>query len=130
MKQWPKLHRAFALRDQRTRSATAPSGRLLAVTVTTRIGRTGRAIRAALAELSPAEADRFEREYRHALTRAAETLDLSEAEAVLNRWWGVATLRANPPTLEEQRQVQRLHAGEDIGWPSPAARAEAHRTSP
>lgn len=98
--------------------------------MTTRIERTGGAIRAALAELSPGEADDFEREYRHALNRAAETLDVSEAEAVLNRWWGVATLRANPPTLEEQKLVQRLHAGEDVGWPSPAARAEAGRTSP
>ena len=95
----------------------------------TKIERTGRATRAALAELSPAEAAAFEREYRQALTGAAETLDVSEAEKVLNRWWGVATLRANPPTLEEQQLVQRLHAGEDVGWPSPTARLEAHRAS-
>jgi len=56
------------------------------VAVTTRIERSGQAIRAALAELSPAEAEAFEREYRHALTHAAQTLDLSEANAVLNRW--------------------------------------------
>lgn len=98
--------------------------------MTTRIERSGQAIRAALAELSPAEAEAFEREYRHALTHAAQTLDLSEANAVLNRWWGIAALRANPPTVEEQQLVQRLHEGDDIGWPSPAVRSEAHRTSP
>ena len=82
-----------------------------------------------MAELSPAEAAGFEREYRLALTHAAETLDLSDAEAVLDRWWGVATLRANPPTPEEQQLVQRLHGGEDVGWLSPVARGKAHRSS-
>lgn len=90
------------------------------MTVTIKIRRDGQAIRSALAEVSDVEAARFVEEYRDALTRAAGTLDLSEAEAVLTRWWGIATLRANPPTDAERELVRRLRAGEDVGWSSPA----------
>ncbi len=92
----------------------------MAVTTTT-IQRSGQAIQAALTALSPPEADQFRREYRDALTRAADTFDLTEAETILTRWWGIAHIRANPLTADEQQLVQRVRAGEDVGWTSPAA---------
>lgn len=89
--------------------------------VTTKIERSGRAVHAALADLSPQEANRFQNEYRDALTHAAETFDLTEAESMLTRWWGIANIRANPLTDEERQLVQRVQAGEDVGWTSPAS---------
>jgi len=70
--------------------------------VTTKIERSGRAVHAALADLSPEEAERFQHEYRDALTHAADTFDLTEAESMLTRWWGIANIRANPsPTKND-----------------------------
>ncbi|MPZ67862.1 MAG: hypothetical protein GEU83_21070 [Pseudonocardiaceae bacterium] len=56
---------------------------------TTKIERSGPAIRAVLAEASPAE------------------FDLAPAEAVLDRWWGIAAIRANPLSEQEQAQLAR-----------------------
>lgn len=85
------------------------------MTVTmSRVERSGPAIQAALAATSPGEAAQFAKEYRRALTRSAETLDLTDAEALLTRWWGIATIRANPLTAEEQKLVRRVRAGEDL----------------
>jgi hypothetical protein len=98
--------------------------------LTTKIARSGQDISAALHELSPEEAAQFDHEYREALVRAANTFDLTEAETVLNRWWGIATLRANPLTDDEHDLIRRFHAGEDVGRPSPTARTTAeHATS-
>lgn len=80
----------------------------------TRIERSGAAVQAALARMSPEDAETFQCEYRGALTRAATTLDLSEAEAVLTHWWGIATIRANPLTPAEQEIVRRVRAGEEL----------------
>lgn len=90
--------------------------------MTTRVARSGRDVSAALHERSPLEAARFDQEYREALVRAAETFDLVEAETVLSRWWGIANLRVNPLTVEEQELVRRFRAGEDVGRASPTAR--------
>lgn len=98
--------------------------------VTTKIARSGQAISAALQELSPQEAATFDREYRDALVRAADTFDLTDAETVLTRWWGIANLRANPLTEEEHDLIRRFHAGEDVGRPSPTARNTAEQTAP
>jgi hypothetical protein len=80
---------------------------------TTRIERSGPAVRAALTDLSPDEAPRFEHDYRAALSRATDTLDLREADDVLNRWWGIACIRANPLSLEEEQLVRRIQAGDE-----------------
>jgi Family of unknown function (DUF6247) len=85
------------------------------VTVTmTRIERSGPAVHSALAVTSPAEAETFQQEYRAALTQAAATLDLCDADAVLTHWWGIATIRANPLTPAEQELVRRVRAGEEL----------------
>lgn len=97
--------------------------------VTTKIARSGRDISAALHELSPQEATEFDQQYREALARAADTFDLTEAETVLTRWWGIATLRANPLREEEHDLIRRFHAGEDVGRPSPTARAPQQTTT-
>lgn len=82
-------------------------------TATTRIERWGPAIRAALAQVSPAECAQFETEFAHALTRAGAgaEFDLAPAEQVLDRWWGIAVIRANPLTDHEQAQLTRARDG-------------------
>ena len=58
-------------------------------TATTRIERSGPAVRAALAQLSPEECAQFEAEFAQATARAGAEYDLAPAEAVLDRWWGI-----------------------------------------
>jgi len=91
-----------------------------------KVERSGAAILLTLQEVSAGEADQFADEYRAALQRAASTFDLSESERVLDRWWGIAHLRLNPPIEEERDLVRRLRAGEDVGWSSPQERSAAH----
>ena len=62
-------------------------------TATTRIERSGPAVRAALAQLSP------------------EEYDLAPAQQVLDRWWGIAVIRANPLSDHEQAQHARAREG-------------------
>jgi hypothetical protein len=89
------------------------------VTVAMTIDRSGPAVLEALRALSPGEADVFEAEYRATLARAAESLDLGEAERVLTHWWGIVSLRLNPLTESERELMRRFQAGEDVGWSSP-----------
>ena len=89
------------------------SGTMSVMTVT-RIERSGRTIYAALQTSSPDEADGFADDYRAALTRSTETLDAGDPESVLDRWWGIATIRANPLTENEREFVRRVRAGEDL----------------
>ena len=95
------------------------------VSVDVTVQRSGAAILQALQDVSVDEAEVFSGEYRAALQRAASTFDLSESERVLDRWWGIAHLRLNPATEEEDDLVRRLHAGEDVGWSSPQERMAA-----
>ncbi|MGH3993888.1 MAG: DUF6247 family protein, partial [Pseudonocardiaceae bacterium] len=68
-----------------------------------------------LAEVAPAECGRFEAEFAEALARAGTKFDLAPADAVLDRWWGVAVMRANPLSEREQAQVARARAGDFTG---------------
>jgi hypothetical protein len=95
--------------------------------VEAKVARTGPAIRQALQDVAPGEAETFAGEYGAALRGAAASLDVSEAEEVLTRWWEVAYLRLNPPTEEEREFVRRLEAGEDVGWASPQDWLAANR---
>ena len=79
--------------------------------VEVKVARTGPAILQVLEEVSPGEAEAFAGEYGAALRRAGVSLDLSESEQILTRWWGIADLRLNPPTEEERDLVRRLEAG-------------------
>ncbi len=83
---------------------------------TTKIDRAGPAIRSALAEHSPAECELFEDDFRQAVTEAGETFDLGRVDAVLGRWWGIATIRANPLTDHERELIAQARAGDDTGW--------------
>ncbi len=84
-------------------------------TATMKIERSGPAIRAALAQFAPSDCPVFEAELRQAIRHAADTLDLASAEAALDRWWGVAVIRANPLSEQEQAQVARAKAGDFAG---------------
>src|SRR3712207_5118486 len=69
--------------------------------VTTRLRgpeKTPAAIRDAL---DPAQRERFEAEYRTALARAAETLDLEPVLTLVQRtWWVRAVMNLNPEMLD------------------------------
>jgi len=82
-------------------------------TATTRIERSGPAVRAALARLSPTECAQFEAEFAEAIARASASAeyDLAPAESVLDRWWGIAVIRANPLSEQEQAQLARARDG-------------------
>lgn len=80
-------------------------------TATTKIERSGPAIRTALAETSPAECAQFEVEFAQALDLAGADFDLAPAEGVLDRWWAIAVTRANLLSEEEQGQLSRARDG-------------------
>ncbi len=82
---------------------------------TTKIERSGPAIRAALAELAPDECTQFEAEFQQATGQAAEMFDLAVVEAVLDRWWGIAAIRANPLSEQERDHLARARAGDVTG---------------
>lgn len=83
-----------------------------------RVERSGPAIRAALAEASPDELADFEAEFRIALAEADDDFDLSRVTAVLDRWWGRAHLRLNPPTPEETAVIEQVARGDFGGLSS------------
>jgi hypothetical protein len=85
------------------------------MTTATKIERSGPAIRATLAELAPDECSQFEVEFQRAVGHAAQTFDLAPLDAVLDRWWGIAAIRANPLSEDEQAQVTRAKAGDFTG---------------
>lgn len=95
-------------------------------TATTRIERSGPAVRAALAEFAPQECAVFEEQFRQALLDAEQRFDLGPAEAVLDRWWGIAALRANPLSPAEQDLVARARAGDDTVWSDSPTAEQAH----
>lgn len=76
------------------------------------VQRSGPAIQAALAQAAPQELPEFEAELRIALAEADDDLDLARVDRVLNRWWGRAHLRLNPPTPEENAVIAQVAAGD------------------
>lgn len=79
------------------------------------IERSGPAILRALAEHAPGDEHRFEAEFREALTRTSDDLDLSRPQAVLARWHARAMMAANALTDDELAQVERARAGDFTG---------------
>lgn len=96
-----------------------------------RVDRTGPSIRAALASASPDELPDFEAEFHIALAEADDDFDTSRIDQVLNRWWGVAHLRLNPPTAEEMAAVAQIATG-DFGpeWDAEQARIDRELRDP
>lgn len=68
-------------------------------------------MRTALAQLSPEECAQFEAEFAQAAALAAAEYDLAPAQRVLDRWWGIAVIRANPLSEYEQAQLARAREG-------------------
>jgi hypothetical protein len=93
--------------------------------VDVRVERSAPAILQVLRDVAPAEAAQFEGEFRDALQQAAGAFDLAPVNRVVNRWWGIAYLRLNPPTAEEREAARRLRAGDDVGWATPEERRAA-----
>jgi hypothetical protein len=86
------------------------------MTAATKIERSGPTIRTALTELAPAECEEFEAEFRQALAHAHADFDLGHVDVVLDRWWGIAAMCANPLTEQERELVVQARAGVDTGW--------------
>jgi hypothetical protein len=84
-------------------------------TATTRIERSGTAIRAVLAEHAPDECAQFEVEFQQAIQRAGQTFDLAPVDALMDRWWGIAAIRANPLSEHERAQVAQAKTGDFSG---------------
>ncbi|MBA2324505.1 MAG: hypothetical protein H0V92_11015 [Pseudonocardiales bacterium] len=82
---------------------------------TMKIERSGPAVRAALARFAPDEVTDFETEFGQAIAAAAASLDLAGPLAVLDRWWGIAAIRANPLSDAERDQLDRARKGDFAG---------------
>jgi hypothetical protein len=82
---------------------------------TTKIERSAPAIRAVLAQVSPEECAQFEAGFAEGLARASAEFDLAPAEAVLDRWWGIAAIRVNPLSEQEAAQVAAARGGDFTG---------------
>ncbi len=65
--------------------------------------------------LDPAQRERFESEYRAALARAADTLDLEPVLTLVQRtWWVRAVMCLNPEMLDGvASDVNRVAAGDE-----------------
>ena len=65
--------------------------------------------------LDPAQRSRFEAEYRAALVRAAETLDLEPVRTLVQRtWWVRAVMCLNPEMLDGvAAEVERVTASDE-----------------
>lgn len=74
--------------------------------------RSGPAIRAVLAELSPDELPEFEAEFRIALAEADEDFDLDRVLAVVARWRARAYMRLHPLTPQELAMLERVRNGD------------------
>jgi hypothetical protein len=79
------------------------------------IKRSGPAIRAALAEYSPGDQERFEAEIVSRTGQCRAELGLEAVHAVLARWHALATMAANPLTDDERAQVARAKTGDFTG---------------
>lgn len=91
--------------------AGSPSG----AKVATAIPRSGPAIRAALMQSSPDECDQFEAEFQAAAKIAGKSFDLAPLDAILERWWRIANVRAHPLTDDEKALLARFRAGDERG---------------
>lgn len=80
------------------------------------IERSGPAIRAALATHAPHECAEFEQAFHAALRQAETDFDLAPVEALIDRWWGRAAIRANPLSAGEQTLVAQACVGNETGW--------------
>jgi uncharacterized protein DUF6247 len=78
---------------------------------TTKIKRSGPVIRAALAEFAPDECAQFEAEFQRVIAQASETFNLAPLDTMLDEWWGIAAIRANPLSEQERAQVERARDG-------------------
>jgi hypothetical protein len=67
--------------------------------------------------LLPEEAGQFDSEWRAAMSRSAEALDLTEVYRVLDRWRGIAAMTQADPEAHRRmlHRAQRILAGHDQG---------------
>ncbi len=65
---------------------------------------------------APGAAEQFADELRTALAGAATSLDLTEADTILDRWHALATMAANPLSEAEHAQLARARSGDLTGF--------------
>ncbi len=78
------------------------------------LAETPRAIRQVLL---PEEAGQFDSEWRTAMSRSAESLDLTEVYTVLRRWGGIAALTQADPDAHRRmlRRADQVLTGQERG---------------
>lgn len=81
-------------------------------TVTTRIDRTGPAIREALARLDSRACTRFETEFRTAIAETRVDFDITRITDVVNRWWAYTIAEINPDPAADAAWA-RIKAGDE-----------------
>lgn len=86
------------------------------MTQATMVERSGPSIRAALLEHAPDDCVSFDADFRQAVSEAGVTFDLAPVDAVLDRWWGIAAIHANPLSEDEKSQVSRAKDGDFTGF--------------
>lgn len=114
------LVRGAGLSVSRSPPRAEPAAAILTLVTTTsgKIERSGPAIRAVLESCAPQALPRFEEEFRLAARAAGEQLDLAPLDEVLDRWWGLAALYANPLSEDEENALARARAGDYTGFSS------------
>ncbi|MEV0050052.1 DUF6247 family protein [Saccharopolyspora shandongensis] len=60
------------------------------------VDRTGPAIHRTLSELDPENCSEFEREFHQAMAESDDDFDLHRVQKVIDRWWPIACIAANP----------------------------------
>ncbi len=78
--------------------------------------RSGPSIRAALLEHAPDACARFDADFRRAVSQACDSFDLAPVDAVIDCWWGIVAIHANPLTEQEKAQVSRARGGDFTGF--------------
>jgi hypothetical protein len=58
----------------------------------------------------------LEQEFAEAAARAGRDIDTVPLDALLDHWWRIAVIRANPLTAAEEQLVAQARAGDFTGW--------------
>ncbi|MGH3980491.1 MAG: DUF6247 family protein [Pseudonocardiaceae bacterium] len=76
-----------------------------------KIGQSGSAVRAVLADVAPDECAEFEAEFHATMAEVDDNFDTSRVDALVRRWWARAVVLLNPDP-EADATWERVKAGD------------------
>ncbi|MGP4015291.1 DUF6247 family protein [Saccharopolyspora sp. 5N708] len=98
------------------------------------VDRTGPAIRRTLSETDPESGFEFEREFHQAMAESDDDFDLNRVQQVVDRWWPVACLAANPAPYVNEVHERIKNGDESVfsgAWrPQPDGTNHVYRRDP